>query len=1139
MANLNPEDLPFLLSEEAGGPINRELLRDKWTARTQLFFNNQSYGNRRGARTSDGWTLPNLQLDPAVKYRAFDGQKWGDEILAGHSTSGWKTLDNAPKGVFFNPGVPLWSYAKPLGGSPQFVFATLGEGWGDRDANVPTRPNPSPLDWKEGGSALTTKMQEQLRHFFPSYQFKSHKDILGIERSTKATAQLLDTQRTLTAFINDNHAVSSTIDQLLSLRNKGHTEDTLEQKRDFLDYLEGTLKKEGKTEWVLEAGYDVEVQEYEQQIEEAKAKLLEMKDRTGYDASLDRNDLRRKIELYTDKIRDSKIAYYSREFEKQSRLDAENIFGPKAIGAIKEHLSWLQATVAELNDARAGNNPHLAFSLKTAEEALTRGRKSFSTTGLSFLKRIVEQEEEFKKLVQDIFGNKYSYDGPNANFPATIDDILLERKRGNLSIRQQEAFLEFLGNLTRSFQPSNDNLVAGANNIEPVTQESPYLDYSVSPAPSTFPLVGKDPFALIHEKGTPLSNYFFDERNRPYLLGPGNTPILLNPSDDAFFLDPENVLKNLTNFGAQGIVSDKRRMTFGGLDWAMMGKEGAMYSEQLPGSKIELGTKTLVDKETGGLPRRYVDFKLSDWPYVNIKTADYVKKFGTSWADGNEHKLYRMIEAVRHGRDNPYPEIGVVEPLEERYYGQYYGVRLTDGRLLIQVNPDLIYVDEGRLNSPHAQLEPKVRLRKIINELGGNEAVKQSDLYWYEASDVKTMPTVEVGDSLSVHAASVGTEGTYRPSVLFQIDANSPNGIKVLKEWNNDPTKWGFKPIPTGPLNPDALREAYVRFAQEVIDPIMTMTKDSVAFDEFTRLMKDVKHPEGTPEHQKAVEGALKDANDHADVVIGLNETKKLNKALQGYTNAEEFASRALSGGFPKELFDLMYTYGRTTYDWQATTKTPGYEKIQNIIDESTKGNPGYGRPGFARASAFTRPFSNLHRYLTEPIPMPSLPQGAVVPSGMEIDYLATIRHNYLKNPEYRSAVNAHSLSRLGTVAAVALSPLDSVSRNETFNKFFVESGGTAEDLQKMQVPFAVASGLETAANVGTFGLYDQFSPSPTSKERRNENIDTLRKLAATVAIAPLEFRQYIKNFAKYRDNTQQGIDYPVISGNRFERTTK
>ena len=71
------------------------------------------------------------------------------------------------------------------------------------------------------------------------------------------------------------------------------------------------------------------------------------------------------------------------------------------------------------------------------------------------------------------------------------------------------------------------------------------------------------------------------------------------------------------------------------------------------------------------------------------------------------------------------------------------------------------------------------------------------------------------------------------------------------------------------------------------------------------------------------------------------------------------------------------------------------------------------------------------------------------------------------------------------------------------------------------RIPVSVASGLETAANFATFGLYDAFSPSISAEANRQASEDAFYR--------DLALRKYI----------QQGIDYPVIGGQRFERTTK
>lgn len=179
-----------------------------------------------------------------------------------------------------------------------------------------------------------------------------------------------------------------------------------------------------------------------------------------------------------------------------------------------------------------------------------------------------------------------------------------------------------------------------------------------------------------------------------------------------------------------------------------------------------------------------------------------------------------------------------------------------------------------------------------------------------------------------------------------------------------------------------------------------------------------------------------------------------------------------------------------------------------------------YSRKGFVDAGALTKPFKSLGQYMAE-VPFPEIPAGAVVPKGAQIDYLATMRHNYLNNPEYRMALNANTLGKLGTAAAIVTTPFDSINRRNSYEKYLVDNGATTDDLAMARIPVGVASGLETAANFATFGLYDAFSPSISAQANRQAAEDEFYR--------DLALRKYI----------QQGIDYPVIGGQRFERTTK
>lgn len=118
-------------------------------------------------------------------------------------------------------------------------------------------------------------------------------------------------------------------------------------------------------------------------------------------------------------------------------------------------------------------------------------------------------------------------------------------------------------------------------------------------------------------------------------------------------------------------------------------------------------------------------------------------------------------------------------------------------------------------------------------------------------------------------------------------------------------------------------------------------------------------------------------------------------------------------------------------------------------------------------------------------------------------------------------ALNANTLGKLGTAAAIVTTPFDSINRRNSYEKYLVDNGATTDDLAMARIPVGVASGLETAANFATFGLYDAFSPSISAQANRQAAEDEFYR--------DLALRKYI----------QQGIDYPVIGGQRFERTTK
>lgn len=213
------------------------------------------------------------------------------------------------------------------------------------------------------------------------------------------------------------------------------------------------------------------------------------------------------------------------------------------------------------------------------------------------------------------------------------------------------------------------------------------------------------------------------------------------------------------------------------------------------------------------------------------------------------------------------------------------------------------------------------------------------------------------------------------------------------------------------------------------------------------------------------------------------------------------------------DKLDKQNRKGTLGYSWRSELLR---DKLSNmsVFDAVKRFEKQGWKRGFADTGVYTQPFRNLVNYMNE-VP---------VPVGLDragVDIPATLRNAYLNNPEYRSAVNASTLGKVGTAAAVVTAPFDSISRRNAYENYLVDQGATPEDLMFARIPVGIASGLETAANFATFGLYDAFSPSVSAEANRKSFEDAFYR--------DLALRKYI----------QQGIDYPMIGGQQFERTTK
>ena len=134
MANLKPEYIP--LSGE--GSIDNELLRDKFTGRQRLFWNQENQSGRKWDRKGLTYMSPNLQLDPRVMYRTAGPNAYADFIKTGIVRGTWQDNDGSPSKLFMSQGAPLWSYGENAlqQGENAYLFATLGDNWGNRESHI-------------------------------------------------------------------------------------------------------------------------------------------------------------------------------------------------------------------------------------------------------------------------------------------------------------------------------------------------------------------------------------------------------------------------------------------------------------------------------------------------------------------------------------------------------------------------------------------------------------------------------------------------------------------------------------------------------------------------------------------------------------------------------------------------------------------------------------------------------------------------------------------------------------------------------------------------------------------------------------------------------------------------------------------
>jgi hypothetical protein len=188
---------------------------------------------------------------------------------------------------------------------------------------------------------------------------------------------------------------------------------------------------------------------------------------------------------------------------------------------------------------------------------------------------------------------------------------------------------------------------------------------------------------------------------------------------------------------------------------------------------------------------------------------------------------------------------------------------------------------------------------------------------------------------------------------------------------------------------------------------------------------------------------------------------------------------------------------------------------LQNVIGESTKGSPSYGRQGFFNLGSVAN--NSLTRGLAE-LATPDPMVGALEYGIKDPNRMGRIASTYANNPNVKTALNS-SLANAGgkmlTGLSLALTPLDAINRRErNFTDFYERTG--RDPTYEENMALRVKSGLEPALSIATFGMYDALAETPTYN-----------------AIVDQEYRDRGR-----RNEVQQGIDFPMWMGSGG-RTTR
>ncbi len=923
----------IIVPDSGEGSIDRELLRDKFTGRSNLFFNQNNAGGVRSARTQLNYQPEVLQLDPAVKYRAFSSQTAANDFLDTGLIAG---RGNYGGSLYFNQGVPLFSYAQTQVPNQRFILATLGEGWGDRHATTfgkkgyegGLRLEPkdiaafqlqseaplslsSPYLTKVGDLPAPDtekfKRLKEIKKFVKDAHLKMSGKKAGIEKGQPRPLVSGDVRITDADFAN---SVSPTLEsaraELKRIGNHLIQPESMKVIKQLLQYhhdnptqpIHPILQYYGDFWGKIEDGH---LRGYQDQVVKTKF-LKNIPKWTGdprdiYDDSpANLAKLKKELETAIDAFVDSSVSQQKIvPFDKVLSYFPENPYSgsttPNPFGTFSDYSPKELEYIAKQKYRNPKQWPqHIAGLINHPD--ITAG----GVDGLAFTRRIEPLLELLDATTRTYDPSKFA-----TTFAPTASDIT--------HIPLQGGFEQ--GNYGDGAIKGGEYLGRNAQPLVPNTQqEGLYIE-----VPSQI---------------------------NPTLTTPLGTNLLrLTPRDEPLFSSPQGVLQNLNGVFDNTLSSWGKQKRISNLDIPTMGLGGAMYSEVLPTTEL-IGN--YLDPETNQ-PRKWQALA----PFIN-------------------------------------PQEG------------------------------------------------------------------------------------------------------HRPAVLFQI--MDDGSYKVLKQYNNEPTSEGWTPIPTKTLSQEKQKEAYVRYLQE-------MTKDVAGGrSELTGLKPEIfseiypELPTGlTPEQMPAAYGNLTE--------------EQLGNA------AARLMARGIS---PSQIIDPKYS----NYDDYLPSNSE-YRRLGGLIDEATRGNPQYGRKGFISNDLLMHPvrsFANVAKYLGEKDQFLDIMKAGL--SNPETAF--QFAKNYAGKVGVRGMVNQEllnsagtMLTKAGTVAAVGMTPFDAVHRRDTNLDALVNSGLSPEEIQRYAMPVAIGSGLEPAANIGTMGLYDQFSPSPSAAQARRSNIETLLNIATRVALTPLEIRRWLQ----------------------------